>query len=511
MRSLFNAVLSVKKNTRLLALLALGQVVPFYLALAAPLSPEQLTARQKEIVALVESLAEPLTEEKHFYHYGSEAACNALIAQGDYSGSIRKKYGSLSASLQSAWGHGIYMADNLVSSARWFKGSMVEIVAQKGTQFIDLSSPIIHETLWNRLTAKEIDEVANLPLSVNVKYQSALGWYVLKDGQGIKIKEFNPAHLPVKEFKEALMALKNPRAFLFQRAKAAPEHYRAALSLLDNSSLMTFLDQENDLSARLLAVELAFPHLTDRSLDLTLARMKGSEKEWLLNRLLQETPPRRKMLEHFLKVETPRPDINTGLYPGDYKTLAESKRAYELPHSKELHLKLLTELIDSLPYNSATPKGLRRAASFVAAQQELFPNLAQQLLNDRNLSADQKVNRAIWLSFYKNSSASTLKAAVRNLSKEESALLALRLDQLLKGAPDFPEDLQSYEQAQKFKVFLEALPAETLKLSEFAQTYQARMTQAAERHEDRLLPKVRLENCKNALQKVIAGLIGKPS
>ncbi len=153
---------------------------------ATPPRVEELSEAERALVAKIEAMAVPLKEEQVMYHYGSKGACDRLNSGGTYTGELFERYSRLPEGEKSLAGHGIYIASDPLSSLDYFSGGATRVHLAPGTRVLDLSNPVIEDSL--EMAGIRRADVKNLPLDVVVKYDGMANWSVVKGASGVRFE-----------------------------------------------------------------------------------------------------------------------------------------------------------------------------------------------------------------------------------------------------------------------------------------------------------------------------------
>ena len=147
---------------------------------------ETLTPDQQKI-AFIESLAEPLAEDKTFYRWQSEESMKSLLSAGEFTPDLYARFMSIEGDPErQRMGKGVYIADNPYSSLN-YGDTLIQVNIAKGQKFLDITNPDI----MRQLEAKGItmQNLKELPSSVIISYDN--NFMVIKGREGVTFKPFS--------------------------------------------------------------------------------------------------------------------------------------------------------------------------------------------------------------------------------------------------------------------------------------------------------------------------------
>ena len=481
--------------------------------MGAPIAREKLTERQIEIVEYIESLTKPLPETQHFYHYGSKPACDALVEQGGYAGKIKARYGSFSQGPQNAAGHGLYVADNIHSSSHYFTGSMIEVVLEKGTKVLDIRNPDVEDGLYKRNIS--LRELFDLPIDATVKYDDFHSWYVVKGSEGVHFKEFDPTHIPIKKFAEDIAARPmepQTRAFLFNRARPYAAYFKATVASMRASDIEFLEFSIKDEAERARLLDAVVESFSPRQFDGVLEFLESHDKGYVAEKLLSENPRRLEMLQRLLTQYKPFRDHDFGDIRGGYKTVAEAKSALQLPHSNDLHARILQAIVDHPDTDWMNSKHTAAVSIFLENHKDTLGHVPDRFKINSQMNATEKIQKILFLASIESTSKIELERAVSELSATEKRLLKLRLGRTFEELIQVVGTVPAPRSAMKLGWVVAALdspdyPNQTSQA--LTATYQKMMNTLYPKEDPFLLPSrkiVLFNDCKTAVTSAIQSL-----
>ncbi len=156
-------------------------------------------------------LAKTFGQRKIFYRWQSRASGLNLLRSVTFDEKLQKYFMEMKFNPGTMHGgRGIYAAETLYTSSRFIRGnaegSLIEIVVEAGTPYIDLEDPEVMRKLQAAGLTGSSAELAELEPSLIVRYRqanvnAAKDWWVIKSPRGVRFQRFNSNRFTLDELR----------------------------------------------------------------------------------------------------------------------------------------------------------------------------------------------------------------------------------------------------------------------------------------------------------------------
>ncbi|MBS1963735.1 MAG: hypothetical protein JST04_16110 [Bdellovibrionales bacterium] len=172
----------------------------------AALTPDQARA-------VYASLAKRFPKRKVFYRWQSRTSGLNLVRAETFTGKIYDYFMDMPFNSNTMHGgRGLYVAETLYTSSRFIRGnaegSLIEVVIDEGTPFIDLEDPATMEKLKAAGLTGSPRELGELEPKYVIRYRQSdvnrtmRDWWVIKSPRGVHLQRFNPNRFTNEELRD---------------------------------------------------------------------------------------------------------------------------------------------------------------------------------------------------------------------------------------------------------------------------------------------------------------------